>query len=387
MTPNQSLASALRDHERKTSRPRLRLVHPRNDGQLQFLELGPLDLESGGRLESITLAYRTWGDLNEARDNAVLVVHALTGDSNAGNADGWWGPLIGPGKAIDTDAAFVICSNVIGGCQGSTGPASIDPLTGRPYAMRFPLITIGDMVNAQRKLIDRLGISRVLVMGGSIGGFQVLDWATRQADIVGGSATIAASGALGPQGIALNEAGRRAIMADPDWRGGNYAREGTVPSNGLSIARMIAMVTYHSQESMRNRFGRQPATRAGLYPEFGPTFDVEGYIHYHGAALVRRFDANSYLYLTRAMDMYDLSRDGGEEHWLRKVKSPMLFAGIRSDWLFPPDEIEALAKRAAALGIDARYAEIDSPDGHDAFLKEWDQLTEMLRPFVQQSLA
>lgn len=387
MTPNQSLASALRDHGRTTSRPRLRLVHPRNDGQLKFLELGPLDLESGGHLDSITLAYRTWGDLNDARDNAVLVVHALTGDSNAGNADGWWGPLIGPGKAIDTDEAFVICSNVIGGCQGSTGPASIDPLTGRPYAMRFPLITIGDMVNAQRKLIDRLGITRVLVMGGSIGGFQVLDWATRQADIVGGSATIAASGALGPQGIALNEAGRRAIMADPDWRGGNYAREGTVPSNGLSIARMIAMVTYHSQESMRNRFGRQPATRAGLYPEFGPTFDVEGYIHYHGAALVRRFDANSYLYLTRAMDMYDLSRDGGEEQWLRKAKSPMFFAGIRSDWLFPPDEIAALAKRAGALGIETSYAEIDSPDGHDAFLKEWDQLTGMLRPFVQQSLA
>jgi homoserine O-acetyltransferase len=253
--------------------------------------------------------------------------------------------------------------------------------------MKFPLITIGDMVNAQRKLIDRLGITRVLVMGGSIGGFQVLDWATRHADIVGGSATIAASGALGPQGIALNEAGRRAIMADPDWRGGNYAREGTVPSNGLSIARMIAMVTYHSQESMRNRFGRQPATRAGLYPEFGPTFDVEGYIHYHGAALVRRFDANSYLYLTRAMDMYDLSRDGGEEQWLRKAKSPMLFAGIRSDWLFPPDEIEALSKRAGALGVETRYAEIDSPEGHDAFLKEWDQLTDMLRPFVQQSLA
>lgn len=367
--------------------PRLRLVETRRDGQLQFQELGPLELEYGGHLDSITLAYRSWGELNDAKDNAVLVVHALTGDSNAGNADGWWAPLIGPGKAIDTNECCVICSNVIGGCQGSTGPASIDPSTGRPYAMKFPLITIGDMVAAQRKLIDRLGITRVLVMGGSIGGFQVLEWATRQADIVSGSATIAASGALGPQGIALNEAGRRAIMADPDWRGGNYAREGTVPSNGLSIARMIAMVTYHSQESMRARFGRQPATRAGIYPEFGPTFDVEGYIHYHGAALVRRFDANSYLYLTRAMDMFDLSREGGEDIWLSKVQSPMFFAGIRTDWLFPPDDVKSLADDARKLGIDASYAEIDSPDGHDAFLKEWDQLTGMLHPFVQKSLA
>lgn len=363
----------------------LRLVEPRRDGELRFQELGRLDLELGDFLPSITVAYRTWGELNDAGDNAVLVVHALTGDSNAGNQDGWWAPLIGSGKAIDTDRHFVICSNVIGGCQGSTGPASIDPQTGRPYGRHFPLITIGDMVNAQRRLVEHLGVRKLVVAGGSIGGFQVLDWSTRHGELVAGSATIAASGALGPQGIALNEAGRRAIMADPDWRDGDYARQGTVPKNGLAIARMIAMVTYHSQESMRQRFGRQRATRPDLYEAFGTTFDVEGYIHYHGAALVRRFDANSYLYLTRAMDMYELGRDGGEEAWLGRVDHPMLFAGIRTDWLFPPEEIRTLAGRAAELGVESSYHELDSPDGHDAFLKEWDQMAGILQPFVARA--
>jgi homoserine O-acetyltransferase len=365
--------------------PHLRLVEPHPDGELRFQELGRLDLELGGHLSSVTLAYRTWGRLNDAGDNAVLVVHALTGDSNAGNHDGWWAPLIGSGKALNTDKVFVICSNVVGGCQGSTGPASIDPHTGRPYAMRFPLITIGDMVNAQRALVEHLGVRKITVAGGSIGGFQVLDWSTRHNDIVSGSATLAASGELSPQGIALNEAGRRAIMADPDWREGDYARQGTVPHNGLAIARMIAMVTYNSQESMRQRFGRQPATRPGIYPSFGTTFDVEGYIHYHGEALVRRFDANSYLYLTRAMDMYEIGRDGGEDYWLSHVSHPMLLAGIRTDWLFPPDDVEALANRAAAAGVTTSYYAIDSPDGHDAFLKEWDQMTDFLGPFFAET--
>ena len=370
-------------------RPLLQVVPSLPDlaaGSLQFTELGPLDLELGGRLESVTLAWRAWGRLNERRDNAVLIAHALTGDSNAGGDSGWWGPLIGPGRAIDTDQAVVLCSNIIGGCQGSTGPASLDPQTGRPYAMRFPLITIGDMVAAQRLLLERLGIARVVVLGGSIGGFQVLDWATRHPDFVAGAGCIAASGALGPQGIALNEAGRRAIMADPDWRGGEYAREGTLPSNGLSIARMIAMVTYHSRESMRDRFGRKPASRPGIYPAFGDTFDVEGYIHYHGAALVRRFDANAYLYLTRAMDLYDLARDGGEAMWLAHIAAPMLYVGIRSDWLFPPDEIADLAGRTRDLGKDVTWAELDSPHGHDAFLKEWEQMEAILRPFLERTL-
>ena len=352
------------------------------DGELQAMEIGELELELGGRLPSVTLAYRTWGKLNEAGDNAVLVLHALTGDSRATGEGGWWTPLIGPGRAIDTDRAFVVCSNILGGCQGSTGPSSIDPLTGRPYGMRFPLITIGDMVNAQRRLVERLGIKKLV----AIGGFQALEWATRHPDLVRASAPLAANGALPPMGIALNEAGRRAIMADPDWRGGEYQSEGVFPADGLAIARMIAMTTFHSHESMWMRFGRKPATRPSLYPSFGGTFDVEGYIHYHGAALVRRFDANSHLYLTRAMDLYDVGRDGGEEYWLSRISAPMLLLGIRTDWLYPPQEIKALADRIAALGKDVTYVELDSPHGHDAFLKEWDMMTAAIQPFMDRVL-
>ena len=364
--------------------PPQRLADAGEDGALQQLEIGPLDLELGGHLPSVIVAFRTWGRLNAAGDNAVVVLHALTGDSKAAGEGGWWDPLIGPGRAIDTDRQFVVCANLLGGCQGTTGPTTIDPLTGRAYAMRFPLVTIGDMVNAQRALLEQLGVTRVTVIGGSIGGFQALEGATRHADMVAASVPIAATPALGPQGIALNEAGRRAIMADRDWRGGEYATEGVFPADGLSIARMIAMVTFHSRESMDMRFARKTATRPSLYPAFGGTFDVEGYIHYHGAALVRRFDANSHLYLTRAMDLYDVARDGGESHWIDKIAAPMLLVGIRSDWLFPPDAICEFTARVVGAGKDARYAELDSPHGHDAFLKEWEQLTAVVAPFVTE---
>jgi homoserine O-acetyltransferase len=320
------------------------------------------------------------------RDNAILVLHALTGDSNAGGADGWWEPLIGPGRALDTDRAFVICSNILGGCQGTTGPSSIDPLTGRPYAMRFPLITIGDMVTLQRRLIEWLGITGLIPIGGSIGGCQALEWATRHPELVRASVPVAATAALGPQAVALNEAGRRALMADPDWRGGEYASEGVFPADGLAIARMIAMTQFHSTESMGMRFGRKPATRPSLYPSFGGTFDVEGYIHYHGAALVRRFDANSHLYLTRAMDLYDLYRDGGADRWIDEIAAPMLLLGIRSDWLYPASEVRDLRDRVAARGKSVDYYELDSPDGHDAFLKEWAMLTDSIGPFISATL-
>jgi homoserine O-acetyltransferase len=375
--------------ERPGQGPRLQVVGApgAGDGVLKTMEIGPLDFEMGGHLSAVTIAYRTWGTLNAERDNAVLVLHALTGDSRAGGDGGWWEPLIGPGRALDTDHVFVICSNILGGCQGTTGPASNDPLTGRPYAMRFPLVTIGDMVNAQRKLIERLEITQLIAIGGSIGGFQALEWATRHPDLVRAVAPLAANGALGPMGIALNEAGRRAVMADPNWRGGEYANEGVFPAEGLSIARMVAMTTFHSRESCAQRFGRTPAPRPSLYPSFGGTFDVEGYIHYHGAALVRRFDANSHLYLTRAMDLYDVGRDGGEEYWLRKIDVPIQLMGVRSDWLYPPDDIAALARRLDALGKDVGYAELDSPNGHDAFLKDWDQMIEVLGPFMRRVLA
>jgi len=353
---------------------------------LEQVDLGPLDLECGGHLPNITLAYRSWGRLNAAGDNAIFVMHALTGDSQAGDDGGWWAPLIGPGRALDTDRAFVVCANVLGGCQGSTGPSAADPLTGRPYGMRFPLITIGDIAVTQRRLAVHLGITKLVAIGGSIGGFQVLEWATRYPDLMSAAIPVAATGALDPQGVALNEIGRRAIMADPDWRGGNYLSEGVRPEQGLAIARMVGMVTYHSKESMNLRFGRNPATRPSLYASIGPTFDVEGYLHYHGAALNRRFDANSYLYLTRAMDLYDVARDGGETHWLQRITAPVLLLGIRSDWLFPPGEVRALADRLDALGTRVSYAELDSPHGHDAFLKEWDQLTAVLGPFLNHVL-
>jgi homoserine O-acetyltransferase len=254
--------------------------------------------------------------------------------------------------------------------------------------MRFPLITIGDMVNAQRRLVQRLGITKTVVIGGSIGGFQVLDWATRHPDFVSAAVPIAATERLGAQGIAIHsEVGRRAIMADPNWRGGEYASEGVFPTNGLAIARMAAMTTYQSRESMEMRFGRNPATRPGLYPSFGGTFDIEGYLHYQGAKLVRRFDANSYLYLARAMDLYDVGRDGGDEYWLGQTAAPVLCIGIRTDWLFPPGEVRALAERLAAIGKDATYAELDSPHGHDAFLKEWDQLEAIMKPFIARAVA
>lgn len=375
------------------SRGRLRVVRRKAD-LAQSLDaprlaqdIGPLDLEFGGRLEQVTLAYRTWGRLNDAGANAVLVLHALTGDSAAGGAGGWWEPLIGPGRALDTDHAFVVCANILGGCQGSTGPASDDPLTGRPYGMRFPLITIGDIVNAQRALVEALGVTKLVAIGGSIGGFQALEWATRHPELVSGVVPVAATGSLDAQGVALNEIGRRAIMADPDWRGGAYAAEGVFPSRGLAIARMVGMVTYHSKESMDLRFGRQPATRPVLYPSFGPTFDVEGYLHYHGDALTKRFDANSYLYLTRAMDLYDVGRDGGEASWLSRIDVPILLVGIRSDWLFPPDAIRDLGARLQSLGKTVAYRELDSPHGHDAFLKEWDQMTGALAPFIAERMA
>jgi homoserine O-acetyltransferase len=347
------------------------------------MALGPVDLELGGHLQDATLAYRTWGSLNAAGDNAVIILHALTGDSLASGPGGWWEPVVGTGRPIDTDHHFVICANVLGGCSGSTGPASINPATGKPWAMTFPIITIGDIVATQRRLVERLGVTRIVVAGGSIGGFQALEWATRHSDIVRGTVAIAAAGSLSALGIATHsELGRRAIMADPDWRNGNYHEEGTFPRQGLALARMAAMTTYHSRDSLGARFGRQPASRPVLYPAFGPTFDVEGYLHYHGEALVRRFDANAYLYLTRAMDLYDVSRDGGADHWLGRIDAPVRLIGISSDWLFAPHEIQALRDHLAYLGRDVDYAEIESPNGHDAFLKDWDQLNPLVASFV-----
>ena len=351
--------------------------------------IGSFEPELGGALREVTLAFETWGELNEAADNAVLLTHALTGDSHAAGGPsegyrrgGWWDPMVGPGLPVDTDRYFVVCSNVLGGCSGSTGPASVEPGTGRPYGMRFPVITIRDMVRAQRRLLDDLGVKGLaLVAGGSIGGQQALEWAVEYPDFVQRAIPIAATGTLGPQGIGMSEIGRRAIMADPDWQDGDYYGTGRSPDAGLAIARMAGMMTYQSAAGQWERFGRRPAGRPALHAEFGGRFEIESYLHYQGRELTQRFDANSYLYLSRAMDLYDVARgyESAREAYGR-VSAELLFVGIASDWLFPPEEVRQAAEAARDAG--ARYAEIDTRSGHDAFLKDWTELAEAIEPFI-----
>ena len=348
-------------------------------------------LQRGGSFGPITLAYETWGTLNAEGDNAILITHALTGSAHAHDVErpddpkaAWWNPLIGPGRPFDTSRYFVICSNILGGCYGSTGPSSLNPQTGRPYAMRFPLITIRDMVNAQRVLIEHLGVRQLaMVAGGSIGGQQALEWAVSYPELVRKVAVVAATAALTAQAIAFSEVQRQAIMNDPLWQGGNY-QPGQEPQAGLAIARMLAMITYQSEESMELRFARNPARFASAptpssVSDLGDRFDVENYLFYQGNALVRRFDANSYLYISRAMDLYDVSEGyPSPEAALSRIRSKSLFIGIRSDFLFPAARVRWLAEQVRLLGGDATYVELDSPHGHDAFLKEWQQMTDAL---------
>jgi homoserine O-acetyltransferase len=321
----------------------------------------------------------------------VLVVHALTGDSHCSGGiseaykrGGWWDAMVGPGRTIDTDECFVVCSNVLGGCSGSTGPASIDPETGRPYGMRFPIVTIRDMVRAQKRLLDDLGVRKLkAVIGGSIGGQQALEWAVEYPHFVEKAAPIAANGALGPQGLGMSEIGRRAIMADPLWRGGDYYGEEEGPETGLAIARMAGMLTYQSAPGQWERFGRRPASRPALYEEFGGRFEIESYLHYQGKDLTGRFDANSYLYITRAMDLYDVGAGyASQVEAYGRIEAEVLFVGISSDWLFPAVEVRGAAEQAKAAGAEAYYEEIDSLNGHDAFLKDWDELRAAVEPFL-----
>src|SRR5437588_5063835 len=350
-----------------------------------------LPLQRGGLLSPVTLAYETWGTLNAEGDNAILITHALTGSSHAHDIErpddakaAWWNLLIGPGRAFDTSRYFVICSNVVGSCYGSTGPSSIDPGTGRPYGMRFPVITVRDMVRAQRVLIEHLGVRQLaMVAGGSIGGQQALEWGVAYPELVQKVIVVAATAALTAQAIAFSEVERQAIMVDPLWQGGNYA-PGHGPEAGLSVARMLAMITYQSEEAMEMRFARRyarnravpaPSRAAGL----GERFDVEDYLYYQGESLVKRFDANSYLYISRAMDLYDVSEGYPSlEAALRRLRSKALFIGIRSDFLFPPAHVRLLADQVRLVGGDSTYVDLDSPHVHDAFLKERGQMTNAL---------
>jgi homoserine O-acetyltransferase len=356
-----------------------------------FHRIGSFEPELGGYLEEVTLAYETWGELDPSGENAVLIVHALTGDSHCAGGiseaykrGGWWDEMVGPGRLVDTDEHFVVCSNVLGGCSGSTGPASVDPATDYQYGMRFPIVTISDIVRAQKRLLDDLGVRKLeVVIGGSIGGQQALEWALKFPDFVEKAVPVAATGALGPQGLGMSEIGRRAIMADPNWQGGDYYGMGKSPETGLAIARMAGMLTYQSAEGQWERFGREEATRPALYEEFGGRFEIESYLHYQGHDLTGRFDANSYLYLTRAMDLYDIGAGyASHEEAYERIEAEVLFVGISSDWLFPAREVRAAAELAKAAGAEAHYEEIESLNGHDAFLKDWDKLRAAVGPFL-----
>lgn len=346
---------------------------------------GPLLMEVGARLGPIEVAYETYGTLNAAGDNAILICHALTGSAHAAGfnhleeaAPGWWDPLVGPGRALDTDRYFVVCTNVLGGCYGTTGPTSIDPATGRPFRMRFPQMSIRDMVRVQKAALDQLGVNRlVTIIGGSMGGMQVLEWAVMYPEMVRSIMPIATAGRHSAWCVALHEAQRQAILLDPDFARGDYEKQ---PARGIGIARTVAMISYRSDAEYAARFKRDRVRPDSHFDPQNP-FQVESYLRYQGKKLVERFDACTYLYITWAMDQHDLSRDRAPfEEVLRSVEIPALCAGITSDILYPVHEQKELASHLPR----ARYFEIDSIHGHDAFLIEWDQVTRATRDFLAE---
>jgi len=347
---------------------------------------GELLLESGQKLGPVTIAYETYGELNSAHTNAILVLHAFSGDAHAAGylegdkKPGWWDIMIGPGKALDTDKYFVICSNVIGGCKGSTGPASVNPQTNKPYALDFPLITIADMVNAQKKLIDHLGIGKLLtVIGGSMGGMQALQWVASYPGSIRSAIPIATTLKHSPQQIAFNEVGRQAVMADPDWNNGDYYDKSS-PERGLAIARMIGHITYMSDKSMEAKFSRKLRAKSSGY-KFESDFEVGGYLKYKGDRFVERFDANSYLYITKALDSFDLSGSALIPTG-KKIDVRFLVLAFKSDWLYPSYQAREIIRQLKMRFIDATYMEIKSTYGHDAFLLEAEEETLLLRPFL-----
>jgi homoserine O-acetyltransferase/O-succinyltransferase len=342
-----------------------------------------LILESGEKFGPITIAYETYGELNSQKSNAILVVHALSGDAHAAAADGWWGSLIGPGKGLDTNKYFVICSNVIGGCQGSTGPSTINPKTGKPYSTDFPIVTIGDMVQAQAHLINHLGIEKLLsVIGGSMGGMQVLQWMVSYPKRIRSAIPIATTMRHTPQQIAFNEVGRQAIMADPDWKNGHYYGL-AVPAKGLAVARMIGHITYMSDVSMTEKFGRR--VREDKEPfKFGLEFEVEGYLRYQGDTFVKRFDANSYLYITKAIDYFNvLNGNKNLANIFKNLEAKVLVLAFKSDWLYPAYQSQEIVKACKLAGVDTTYCEINSTYGHDAFLLETDHETQLIKHFLK----
>lgn len=358
--------------------------------------VGELALAAGRSPGEIKVAYETFGTLSPEADNAILICHALSGDSHVASGPdidgasrpGWWDVLVGPGKAIDTDRYHVICSNVVGGCSGTTGPGSIDPKTGRPFGLRFPLVTIEDMVDVQAALLSSLGVDRLLaVVGGSMGGMQALAWARRYPERVRGAIPIATTWRLGAQAIAFNEVGRTAILGDPAFSGGDYYDCGQ-PHHGLGIARMVGHITYLSAESMRAKFGRRLQERDDHAFEFVTEFEVESYLAYQGRKFVERFDANTYLYMTKAMDYFDLCAGADS---LADVfhDSPVryLLTSFSSDWLFPTHQVREIVDALQHVGADVTFAEIESPYGHDAFLLEPEAQADLIAPFLSSLCA
>lgn len=357
--------------------------------QTQVFTFDALKLESGEKFGPVSLAYETYGVLNKDKSNAVLITHALSGEAHAagvhegGDNPGWWDEFIGPAKAFDTDKYFVICSNVLGGCKGSTGPASINPKTAKPYALDFPLITINDIVNAQKLLIDHLGIEKLLsVVGGSMGGQQVLSWLVNYPQSLRSVVPIATTIKHSPQQIAFNEVGRQAIMADAHWKSGNYY-EGPAPSKGLAVARMIGHITYMSDKSMAEKFGRAKKDVGETF-KFTADFEVEGYLRYRGDNFVKRFDANSYLYITKAMDNFDASGGRRFEDVLEGTKVKVLVISFKSDWLYPAYQSKEIVKACKLSGVETTYCEIDSTYGHDAFLLEVEEETHLIKHFLKK---
>jgi len=346
-------------------------------------------LESGQKLGQITIAYETYGTLSQKKDNAILILHAFSGDAHAAgfhkgdDKPGWWDAMIGPEKAFDTNKYFVICTNIIGGCMGSSGPSSIDPATNKPFGLNFPIITIADMVNAQKKVIDFLGIKKLLsVAGGSMGGMQALQWVALYPEFVASSIPIATTMKHSPQQIAFNEVGRQSVMGDVAWNNGHYY-ESTPPERGLAVARMIGHITYMSDKSMQEKFSRKLKDENYSF-SFKDDFEVEGYLRYRGDTFVQRFDANSYLYITKAMDYFDVSGDKLLPLG-KKIDTRFLVISFTSDWLYPPYQSKEIVQYLSARQVDVTYCEIESSYGHDAFLVEIDDQSKLIKHFLSKT--
>jgi len=360
-----------------------------------FLPTQSLSLECGKVLGEITIAYETYGELSPNKDNAVLVCHALSGDAHAaGNhtedspKPGWWETMIGPGKALDTDKYYIICSNVLGGCMGTSGPSSINPLDGKHYGLNFPVVTIGDMVKAQKLLVDHLGIPRLLsVVGGSIGGMQTLEWSIRYPDFVFSAIPLASAQRHSALSIAFNEVARQAIMADPNWHKGNYYTHNN-PAMGLAVARMIGHITYLSDDALRNKFGRRLQDKKDFSFNFDADFQVESYLRYQGAKFVDRFDANSFLYITKAADYFDLKTQHCSNNEplsaFAEAKANFLVVSFTSDWLYPTYQSKDLVRAMKKNNLDVSFCEIKAQCGHDAFLLPNDHLEDLLSGFLDR---